>query len=53
MKIICIISVFLASVTGMSAATEAIRSYYKQVYNSNAATAAMIAGIIIAYLIES
>lgn len=50
MKTICIISVFLASVTGMSAATEPVRTYYKQAYNSNAATIAMIAGIVVSFI---
>lgn len=53
MKTICIISVFLASVAGMSAATEPVRTYYKQAYNSNAATIAMIAGIVVSYLLGS
>lgn len=50
MKTLCIISVFLASVTGMSAATESVRTYYKQTYNSNAATIAMIAGIVVSFI---
>ncbi len=47
MKMIILFSVFLASATGMSAATEPVRTYYKKAYNSNAATIAMIAGIIL------
>ena len=47
MKALILLSVFLASATGMSEATEPLRTYYKQAYNSNAATIAMIAGIIL------
>ena len=50
MKALTLLSVFLASVTGMSAATEPVRTYYKQAYNSNAATIAMIAGIVVSFI---
>ena len=50
MKALTLLSVFLASVTGMSAATEPVRTYYKQAYNRNAATIAMIAGIVVSFI---
>lgn len=50
MRITILFAVFVASATGMSAATEPIRTYYKQTYGSNAATAAMIAGIIVSFI---
>lgn len=50
MKALILLSVFLASVTGMSSATEPVRTYYKQTYGSNAATAAMIAGIVVLFV---
>lgn len=53
MRIIILFTVFLVSATGMSAATEPVRTYYKQAYNSNAATIAMIAGIVVSYLLGS
>ena len=53
MRIIILFAVFVASATGMSAATEPVRTYYKQAYNSNAATIAMIAGIVVSYLLGS
>lgn len=50
MKALILLSVFLASVTGMSATTEPVRTYYKQTYGSNAATIAMIAGIVVSFI---
>ena len=50
MKALTLLSVFLASVAGMSAAIEPVRTYYKQAYNSNAATIAMIAGIVVSFI---
>ena len=47
MKMIILFSVFLASATGMSEATEPLRTYYRNTYGSGAATIAMIAGIIL------
>lgn len=47
MRITILFAVFVASATGMSEATEPLRTYYRNTYNSNAATIAMIAGIIL------
>ena len=47
MRIIILFAVFVASATGMSEATEPLRTYYRNTYNSGAATIAMIAGIIL------
>ena len=47
MRIIILFAVFVASATGMSEATEPLRTYYRNTYNSRAATIAMIAGIIL------
>lgn len=46
MRIIILFTVFLVSATGMSEATEPLRTYYRNTYGSGAATIAMIAGII-------
>ena len=46
MRIIILFAVFVASATGMSEATEPLRTYYRNTYGSGAATIAMIAGII-------
>lgn len=47
MKALILLSVFLASATGMSEATEPLRTYYRNTYDSEAATIAMIAGVVI------
>ncbi len=47
MKMIILFTVFVASATGMSEATDPLRTYYRNTYNSGAATIAMIAGIIL------
>lgn len=47
MRITILFAVFVASATGMSEATEPLRTYYRNTYGSGAATIAMIAGIIL------
>ena len=53
MRMIILFSVFLASATGMSEATEPLRTYYRNTYGSGAATIAMISGIVVSYLLGS
>lgn len=50
MKTIIILSVFLASLTGMSEATAPIRSYYRTTYHDNKADAAMLCGIALSFI---
>lgn len=46
MKIFILCTIFIVSATGMSEATEPLRTYYRATYGSGTATIAMIAGII-------
>lgn len=51
MRVIIILSVFLASLTGMSEATAPLRSYYRTTYwNDKRADAAMLCGIALSFI---
>lgn len=50
MRVIIILSVFLASLTGMSEATAPIRSYYHTYWNDKKADAAMLCGIALSFI---
>lgn len=51
MRIIILITVFMASATGMSEATEPMRTYYRTYWNDNKADTAMLLGMAIAKML--
>ena len=51
MKALIILTVFLASATGMSEATAPLRSYYRTTYHDKKADAAMLCGIALSFIL--
>lgn len=50
MKIFVLLTVFIASATGMSEATAPIRSFYRTYWNDKKADAAMLCGIALSFI---
>lgn len=50
MKALIILTVFLASETGMSEATAPLRSFYRTYWNDNKADVAMLCGIALSII---
>lgn len=51
MKIFVLLTVFITSATGMSEATEPMRTYYRTYWNDNKADTAMLLGMAIAKML--
>lgn len=51
MKNMILACVFIATLTGMSEATEPLRKYYRTYYGDNKADAAMLCGMIAAKIL--